>query len=87
MNLITGADNIGRLMPYMEIFAAARGAAKSVFSVIDRQSNIDSTSSNGEVLDQGVSGQVEFRNVSFSYPTRSDIPVIFIIISLYCLIM
>lgn len=62
-------------MPYFEIFAAARGAAKSIFTVIGRQSNIDSTSNDGKRFQQGVNGSIEFRNVSFSYPTRSDIPV------------
>lgn len=77
--MITGADNIARIMPFLETFSTARGAAKSVFKIIDRTSEIDSIGNEGKRLEKDIEGNVEFRNVSFSYPSRCDIQV-----HLYC---
>ncbi|KAG6474699.1 hypothetical protein ZIOFF_068637 [Zingiber officinale] len=47
------------------------GKGGTVFAVIRRVPKIDSGSSNGEVL-ENLSGDVEFRNVEFTYPSRPD---------------
>lgn len=74
--LITSVENVIRLPPFMEIFASARGAAKNVFAVIDRKSEIDSLENDGKVLDTSqIQGNIEFKDVLFCYPSRSDVQV------------
>lgn len=60
----------------MEIFASACGAAKSIFAVIDRKSDIDSLENDGKILDSSkIKGNIEFKDVFFRYPSRSDVQV------------
>lgn len=76
LNLVTSAENISRLPPFMEVFASARGSAKNVFAVIDRQSKIDPLSDEGKMMSPlEISGNIEFKDVSFNYPSRSDVKV------------
>lgn len=54
----------------------ARGSAKSIFAVIDRVSKIDPISESGtKIVPSDVTGEIEFRNVQFSYPSRPDTQV------------
>ncbi|CAG0912520.1 unnamed protein product [Notodromas monacha] len=46
-NVLMGAMNIGQAAPYVEAFAVARAAGGTLFSVIDRQPSIDSSSEAG----------------------------------------
>lgn len=72
---LTAAQNIGMSLLYVETFTMARSAAAGIFSVIDRQSAIDSLSQNG--LKSGViNGNIEFRNVHFRYPARTDVRIL-----------
>lgn len=76
MNLVTSAENISRLPPFMEIFASARGSAKNVFAVIDRKSEIDPLNVEGNFLNSSeIKGNIEFKGVSFNYPSRPDVNV------------
>ena len=52
----------------------AFGAAEKVFELIDREPNVDHKGGDFEPLE--LDGLVEFRNVSFCYPTRDDMPVL-----------
>lgn len=52
----------------------AKGAAASIFAIIDRKSRIDSSDDSGLTL-ENVRGSIEFRHVSFRYPTRPDIQI------------
>ncbi|KAJ1687410.1 hypothetical protein LUZ63_018800 [Rhynchospora breviuscula] len=54
--------------------AKARDSAISIFEVIDRKSEIDPSSEEGQVL-ENVRGEIELRHVSFRYPTRPDVPI------------
>lgn len=58
----------------MEYFSSATAAAGKIFEIIDRVPEIDSASPEGHKPDH-VSGEVEFKNISFSYPSRSDVEV------------
>ncbi|KAE9201145.1 ABC transporter B family member 11 [Phytophthora fragariae] len=51
--------------------ATAKRSAQRVFKVIDRKPLIDSTSETGRSLDH-VDGDIEFRNLEFTYPARPD---------------
>lgn len=71
-----GADNIARTAPFLEAFAAARGAATSIFSVIDRKTKIDSMSPDGKVMNFGIKGDISFKSVVFNYPSRPDVEIL-----------
>ncbi|XP_010266821.1 PREDICTED: ABC transporter B family member 13-like [Nelumbo nucifera] len=64
-----------------ETFALAPQVVKgsqalgSVFNILQRETAIDANSSTSEAVTQ-VNGLIEFRNVSFKYPTRPDILVL-----------
>ena len=49
-------------------------AAANVFKIVNRKPLIDSSSSEGSQLSQ-VKGSVEFRNVTFAYPSRKEVLV------------
>lgn len=77
LNLIYSGDNLTRLLAFMEIFTSACGAAKNIFAVIDRQSNIDSMNNGGKSLDSSdISGHIEFNDIHFNYPSRPDVEVL-----------
>lgn len=75
--LICGADSIAKTAPFLETFASACGSAATIFRVIDRNSKIDSLSNEGKVLNFGVQGNIAFKNVNFSYPSRPEAQVHF----------
>lgn len=57
--------------------AKAESAKRNIFSILDTRSPIDPFAEDGNQLDaEAVAGQVEFRNVSFAYPTRPQQPVL-----------
>ncbi|XP_026865337.2 ATP-binding cassette, sub-family B (MDR/TAP), member 4 isoform X2 [Electrophorus electricus] len=73
--VIIGAFGIGQTSPNIQAFASARGAAHKVFSIIDHEPNIDSFSDQGYKPDV-VKGNIEFRNIQFTYPSRQDVKVL-----------
>lgn len=59
----------------MAAFAKARVAAAKIFRIIDHKPSVDRNSELGLELDS-VSGQLELRNVEFSYPSRPDVQIL-----------
>lgn len=56
----------------------ARGSAKSIFAVIDRVSKIDPLNQYGIKLNPNdVNGEIEFRNIHFSYPSRPNVQILY----------
>jgi ATP-binding cassette subfamily B (MDR/TAP) protein 1 len=49
-------------------------AVNSVFELLDRKSRIDPFDVSGKTL-KTVNGDIELRNVSFTYPSRPMIPI------------
>ncbi|XP_075067977.1 ATP-dependent translocase ABCB1 isoform X2 [Mixophyes fleayi] len=74
-SVIIGAFSVGQTAPNIEAFSNARGAAYAIFNIIDNVPKIDSCSSAGFKPDK-IKGDIEFRNVKFSYPSRPDIQVL-----------
>ncbi|RGB26342.1 multidrug resistance protein 1a, partial [Rhizophagus diaphanus] len=75
--VIIGAFSIGNASPYFTDVAKALGSAKNLYTAIDRKSLIDVTSTTGKILpSSGLEGHIEFKNVSFNYPTRPDVQVL-----------
>lgn len=73
--VLAGAQNIGFTSPHLEAFATAKGSAYSIFDIIDRKPAIDSMGPEG-VKPKHIRGNIEFENVSFHYPARTDVPVL-----------
>lgn len=61
-------------VPHVETFAAARGAAASLFELLERDPKIDSMAKTG-VSPRRVIGEIKLEDVHFSYPSRPDIKV------------
>ena len=59
---------------YTQILSAL-GATERILEILDRDSEIQISESKNEAA-QSISGKVEFKNVSFSYPTRNDVEVL-----------
>ncbi|KAB0343262.1 hypothetical protein FD754_020188 [Muntiacus muntjak] len=66
---------IGAAAPNFETFTIARGAAFNIFHIIDKKPSIDNFSTTGYKL-ECIEGTVEFKNVSFSYPSRPSIKIL-----------
>lgn len=73
--ILTAAQNFGMSSPHIEAFSTAKSAAANVFSIIDRESKIDSLSQDG-LRPTSISGNIEFKNVHFRYPARMDVQIL-----------
>ncbi|KAJ7570216.1 hypothetical protein O6H91_01G110400 [Diphasiastrum complanatum] len=67
----TGVSQSASLAPDI---SKAKVAVNSAFRIIDRNSKIDSADPSGSTL-PAVKGDIEFRHVSFKYPTRPDMQI------------
>ncbi|XP_068150003.1 LOW QUALITY PROTEIN: multidrug resistance protein homolog 65-like [Drosophila tropicalis] len=74
--IIVSANQLSRTSPFLETFAMARGSASAIYDVIDRVSLIDPLSKAGKILNYGLKGNIEFRDVFFRYPAREDVIVL-----------
>ncbi|XP_029444667.1 multidrug resistance protein 1-like isoform X2 [Rhinatrema bivittatum] len=73
--VIIGAFSIGQAAPNIEAFANARGAAHTIFNIIDNEPKIDSFSEAG-FKPEKIKGDIEFSNVHFTYPSRTEVLVL-----------
>nr|XP_053626234.1 LOW QUALITY PROTEIN: ATP-dependent translocase ABCB1-like [Cherax quadricarinatus] len=74
-SVLMGAVNVGQATLYMEAFGIARGAAATIFSIVERQSTIDPSSPHGD-RPPDVKGTIEFKDVHFNYPSRPDVEIL-----------
>ncbi|XP_027395686.1 phosphatidylcholine translocator ABCB4-like isoform X4 [Bos indicus x Bos taurus] len=74
-SILIGAFSIGQAAPCIDAFANARGAANAIFAIIDSDPKIDSFSERGHKPDN-IKGNLEFRDVHFSYPARPDVQIL-----------
>ncbi|XP_071479160.1 ATP-dependent translocase ABCB1-like [Diadema antillarum] len=73
--IMIGSFSIGNMTPSLSTVATARGAAVTLYDIIDREPTIDTRSSKG-LKPATIEGNIDFQKVHFSYPTRPDIPVL-----------
>mmetsp|Transcript_84198 Transcript_84198/g.126234 ORF Transcript_84198/g.126234 Transcript_84198/m.126234 type:complete len:1341 (+) Transcript_84198:186-4208(+) len=67
---------VGLATPGLATINRGRNAAATIFAAIDRVPPIDPNSEDGAKLEQ-VEGNLEFRSIHFSYPSRQTMPVLF----------
>ena len=60
---------------YIEAVSTARAAAVQIFNVIDRVPDIDTSSSHG-ARPTSCQGNIQLKDVVFSYPSRKDVQVL-----------
>ncbi|XP_042462551.1 ABC transporter B family member 11-like isoform X1 [Zingiber officinale] len=73
--VITGAMSLGQASPCTSAFAAGQVAAFKMFETIKRKPEIDAYDTTGTTLDD-IKGNIELKDVYFSYPARPDDPVL-----------
>ncbi|XP_017699893.2 ABC transporter B family member 21-like [Phoenix dactylifera] len=69
--VLTGSFSLGQASPCMTAFAAGQAAAYKMFQTINRKPEIDAYDARGKKPDD-IQGDIEFRDVHFSYPARPD---------------
>ncbi|OMH86209.1 Multidrug resistance protein 1A [Zancudomyces culisetae] len=74
--LVMGGFILGGAAPSISAISSARGAAPDVFDVIDKKSKIDATDLESGDSAEDIKGEIEFRNVTFNYPTRGEVKVL-----------
>ncbi|KAJ3123936.1 Multidrug resistance protein 1 [Physocladia obscura] len=71
MSMMMGSMALLTLPPNLSAVSSARGAAYKIYNTIERVPIIDSCSTSGEKPNT-LEGKIEFKQVSFRYPTRPD---------------
>ncbi|XP_076826867.1 LOW QUALITY PROTEIN: ATP-dependent translocase ABCB1-like [Brachyhypopomus gauderio] len=73
--VMLGSLSLGQGIPKLETVAKARGAAFTIYETIDTPRPIDSSSEEGFKPDS-VKGDIEFKNIQFSYPSRKEVKIL-----------
>ena len=74
-SVITGAFAIGNTSPASKALAMGQEAAYAIYQLLDRKSKIPLNDPNG-YIPQDIEGDIEFRDVGFSYPSRTETKVL-----------
>ena len=72
---MTAAEAAGRSTTFASSFSKAKYAAIASYAVIERESKIDPELEGLEPPVGTVKGDLEFKNIKFAYPARSDVTV------------
>ncbi|KAK8123906.1 hypothetical protein PG999_003824 [Apiospora kogelbergensis] len=73
--LVDGTIVLSQMAPFLQIFGSAAASFARLEEDIGRLSSIDGTVDNG-VDSELIEGDFRLENVSFTYPSRPDVPVI-----------
>ncbi|KAJ2414864.1 Multidrug resistance protein 1, partial [Coemansia sp. RSA 2530] len=74
--LLIGGFMLSGAAPNVSAISTAQGSAAKVFDIIDRKSPIDPLDTETGVKVEKVHGEISFRNIHFSYPSRPDVPIL-----------
>ncbi|KAL5336638.1 P-loop containing nucleoside triphosphate hydrolase protein [Aspergillus crustosus] len=74
-SVIMAATTIMQIAPHMVAFTRAATAATELFTLIDRQSEINPFDESGDKPEETI-GFINLSGVNFSYPTRPDVTVL-----------
>lgn len=75
-SLLSAGMNISLAAPYFESLQIALASGSVIYSIINRKSAINPLDSGGGKLKDDFKADIEFRNVTFYYPTRPDVRVL-----------
>ncbi|KAL0347153.1 UNVERIFIED_CONTAM: ABC transporter B family member 1 [Sesamum calycinum] len=73
--VMIGGLALGQSAPSMAAFAKARVAAAKIFRIINHKPDVDRNSESGLEL-ESITGQLELKNVDFSYPSRPETQIL-----------
>lgn len=73
--VVFGAQSAGAIFSFAPSIGKARQAAQNIARIFDIVPEIDSTSTEGGML-ENVVGNIDFEDVHFRYPTRREVPVL-----------
>ncbi|XP_055837899.1 ATP-dependent translocase ABCB1 [Episyrphus balteatus] len=74
-SVMMGSMNIGMAAPYIEAFGIAKGACAKIYHLIEKKPEINPIERRG-IKPKGALNEIEFRDVEFQYPTRTDIKIL-----------
>ncbi|PPD80757.1 hypothetical protein ES288_D03G215300v1 [Gossypium darwinii] len=74
LNVVISGLSLGQAAPDISAFIRARAAAYPIFEMIERNTISKTSSKTGRKLSK-VEGNIELKNVSFSYPSRPDVVI------------
>ena len=74
--VLTGGFALGQLGPSAQAITKARQAGYHIYQVIERKPTILISEESKKKADSSLKGEIEFRNVCFSYPSRDDVQVL-----------
>lgn len=74
--VLTGGFALGQLGPSAQAITKARQAGYHIYKVIERAPTIPICDDTKKKADNSLKGDIEFRNVCFSYPSRDDVQVL-----------
>ncbi|KAJ9152445.1 hypothetical protein P3X46_026010 [Hevea brasiliensis] len=74
LNVVIAGLSLGQAAPDISAFVRAKAAAYPIFEMIERNTMTKTSSKTAQKLDK-LEGHIEFKNVSFSYPSRPDVMI------------
>ncbi|CAF3851240.1 unnamed protein product [Rotaria magnacalcarata] len=74
-SVIYGILSLGQTNPFIQALYEARVAAYVIWQIIDEPSKINTNLDKGLIKDDLIC-DIQFSNVDFSYPSRSDVPIL-----------
>ncbi|KAI7865225.1 P-loop containing nucleoside triphosphate hydrolase protein [Mucor mucedo] len=75
MAMMIGSVSIMKISPVISAVFSAAGSAYKIYEIIDRVPEIDTDSKKG-LVPSSITGSIEFKNVTFKYPSRPDVLII-----------
>ena len=73
--IVNGGTSMGHISPCLKALAVGKEAAVAIYSIIERQSKIPLSEPSG-IQPESIEGDIEFVDVKFSYPSRSETPIL-----------
>lgn len=75
-NILAASFIISLVAPFLTIFANASKSSEELFQTIRRRPPIEGTNQEQGIKRSSIAGDISFDNVSFSYPSRAEVPVL-----------